>query len=249
LSSPFNIYSDNSRIAEYRIQQSGLGFDLGYAINSKSEVRVGQGFLWYRTKKVITNDPFPDVTERDGVTNLRYRYYGVDNVELPRSGFAADFITNRFQRVEGLTNFTQSELRLRYFQPTSKNGSIIFTASGGTSYSASTLDVLLQGYSLGGPFKVGAYGQNELLGNQYFLFQTGYEHKLMSFSPLMGEGLYVMGLGELGKVYDSPTSSVSLAADGSVALVARTALGPMFLGASVGNAGHRRWWFGMGRIF
>jgi NTE family protein len=249
LSSPFDLYLEQSRLAKYRIERTGFGIDAGYNITPRSEIRVGQDLLWYRTRKIITSDTFPDSSERDGISTLQYRYFGMDNVELPRKGFDLQWSLERYERSDEFSNFTQSELRARYFQPVSKTGSLLFTASGGTTFGTPTLDVLLQGFSLGGPFRLGAYGLNELLGNQYFLFQGGYEHKLISFSPLAGEGLYAMGLFEVGKMYDSFNFGPSLPYDGSFLLAARTAIGPVFMGGSIGNASHRKWWFGVGRIF
>lgn len=75
------------------------------------------------------------------------------------------------------------------------------TATGGTAFGAPPGVIDLQGFPLGGPFRLGSYGRNELLGNQYWLFRGGYEHKLLRFSPLVGEGLYAVGFMEGGKVY------------------------------------------------
>jgi NTE family protein len=127
----------------------------------------------------------------------------------------------------------------------------MFTAAGGTTYGAKTLDLTLQSFTLGGPLRLGAYGENELLGNQYFLAQSGYLHKLVPFSSIVGEGLYGLVFMEVGKVYDNPSAPIgdSTALDGSVALVARTAIGPVFIGGSIGNNNHRKWWFGLGRVF
>ena len=97
--------------------------------------------------------------------------------------------------------------------------------------------------------RLGAYGQNELLGNQYFLLQSGYEQKLLPLSPLLGEGLYGVTLFEIGKVYDTLSGPSALPFDGSLALIARTSLGPIFVGASFGNDNHHKWWFGLGRVF
>jgi NTE family protein len=65
---------------------------------------------------------------------------------------------------------------------------------------------------------------------------------------LVGEGLYGIGLFEWGRIYDSLEGEVS-AYDGSFELVAKTALGPMFVGGSIGDNDHRKWWFGLGRVF
>ena len=110
----------------------------------------------------------------------------------------------------------------------------------------------LQGFPLGGPFNLGSYGKNELLGNQFWLFQGGYERRLLKFNPLIGEGLYVMGFMEGGKVYDNLNAADTLlseAWDGSFAVVARTAIGPIYIGGAAGDNDHRKWWFGLGHVF
>ncbi len=253
LSSPFNEYAGTDRLAQYRIDRYGFGVDVGYAINSRSEIRIGQDLEWLRSVKKIADDPTPNYTERDGVSDIRYRYYGVDNPELPRGGLNLEVLLQRYQR-DIFKSFPRAELRAAYFHPVSKPASVFFTASGGTNFKTSTIESLLQSFSLGGPLRLGAYGQNELVGNQYFLFQAGYERKLSSFSPLLGEGLYAMAFVEAGRVYGVSGSGLSnsgsgLPVDGSLALVARTLFGPAFVGASYGDRDHRKWWFGVGRFF
>jgi NTE family protein len=249
----FDLFAGQSRIAQYRILREGFGVDGGYAISRRSEIRVGQDLFWLQTRKRITEDIYPDSSEREWQSSVRYRFYGLDNIVVPRSGFQIEASTSWYSRQKPNVSFTQSEFRASYFKPVSKPGSLMFTASGGTTYGASTLDLTLQSFTLGGPLRLGAYGENELLGNKYFLTQAGYLHKLVPFSSLVGEGLYGLVFMEVGKIYDAPLAAPinnsSLALDGSVALVARTAIGPVFMGASFGNNSHRKWWFGLGRVF
>ena len=248
-SESFNDYSGKNRLAQYRIEHDGFGGDLGYEFTPRSEIRVGGDLLWFKVVTKISSDPFPNITERQVVTGVGYHYYGADNTQIPRSGLTIDAGIHRYQVQSGLQSFSQATFRGSYFKPVSKAGSLIFAASGGSSFSVRVLDVGLQSFSLGGPLRLGAYGENELLGNQFFLFQSGYEHKLKSFSPLLGDGLYALGVFELGKVYGYANGSPVLPFDGSLALAARTLIGPVFIGGSVGNDGHHKWWFGLGRIF
>ncbi len=249
--SPFNVYLGQQRTDEYRVGRDGLGLDLGYALSRRAEVRVGQDLLWFRTRKVVTSDPFPDTSQRQIVSSVHFRYYGVDNVQVPRSGLNVAVDGSRVERSGQMGSFSQAQLLSSYFQPLSPAGSIFVRAEGGTSFGASSNRLDLQAFSLGGPLRLGAYGQNELLGNQYFLLQSGYEHKLLPLSPLLGEGVYGIALIEFGKIYNTLdiTSPPSSAVDGSVALIARTFIGPIFIGGSFGNENHRKWWFGLGRVF
>lgn len=255
ISSPFNLYFGGSKLQQYRIEREGAGVDLGYALSARSEIRLGQDVQRFKTISKISSDQEPPVSIGQTISTLRYRYYGVDNAELPREGLNLETSFNWVFQGSGEPNFKHAELRASYFQRISRPGSLIFTASGGTNFGESIDAIRLQGFSLGGPLRLGAYGQNQLVGSQYFLFQTGYEHKLISFAPLFGEGLYAIGLLEAGKVYDTLLPNTYdfgnnvVAFDGSAILVARTLLGPAFVGVSFGNHDQRKWWFGLGRVF
>jgi NTE family protein len=253
LSSPFNLFAGEDRTDQYRLERDGFGLDVGYALNRRSELRIGQDLFWFKTVKKVTTDPIPNTTDRETYSHVGYRYFGTDNIEVPREGHNIEATYGYYGRESGLTSFSQASLRTAFFKRVSDPGSIFLIASGGTSFNAPTDEILFQAFSLGGPLRLGAYGQNELLGSKYYLFQTGYEHKLLSFSPLLGEGLYGISLFEVGKIYDpfnfgifTPTT---VALDGTIALIARTSLGPVFFGASFGKDNHNKWWFGLGRVF
>ena len=93
-----------------------------------------------------------------------------------------------------------------------------------------------------------AYGQNEVRGDQYYLFRMGYLHNLFTLPPFLGEGVYAVTLYEVGKMYNAPGVS-RLPNDGAAGIIARTALGPFFIGGSIGDTGHAKWFFALGRVF
>jgi NTE family protein len=226
---------------------SGKGLAARLAMRSATGRRSAWGKTCSGCRSASELPKIPIRTVRARVAVLyALRYFGLDNIVVPRSGFQIEASTSWYSRQKPNLSFPQSEFRASYFKPVSKPGSLLFTASGGTTYGTKTLNLELQLFTLGGPLRLGAYGENELLGNQYFLTQGGYLHKLASISSIFGEGLYGLVFMEVGKVYDSPASILgsSLALDGSVALVARTAIGPVFVGGSIGNDSHRKWWFG-----
>ena len=248
VSSPFNIYAGTDRIAQYRVSREGFGIDLGYALNARSELRLGQELLWLKTKKKVTEDVSPDISDRQLVPSITHRYFGVDNVAFPRSGMNVESTIKWYGRRER-HDFFQLESRASYFKPITGLTSLFGTVGAGTSIgSSSVADLDLQSFSLGGPLRLGSYGQNELVGTDYFLFQGGYSRQLLTFNPLIGEGLYGLAFMEAGKVFNTPIGNV-LPVDGSLALVARTAIGPVFVGVSIGDNSHRKWWFGLGRVF
>jgi hypothetical protein len=79
------------------------------------------------------------------------------------------------------------------------------------------------------------------------MVQGCYSQKIMDLNALLGGGVYLVGLYEVGKVYGNPLAP-TLPMDGSLIAVAKTALGPIYIGGSASGS-RLRWWFGVGRIF
>jgi NTE family protein len=143
--------------------------------------------------------------------------------------------------------FSQWNSTMAHFIPVRTRGIIFGTGSGGTSFGATNLG--LAGFSLGGPLRLSAYHQGELLGNDYFLAQAGYLHRLLKLNPVIGDSIYAGGFYEIGKVWGGAPGTPTLPNDISGALIIKTLIGPIYGGASIGDTDHRKWFFGLGRIF
>jgi len=124
--------------------------------------------------------------------------------------------------------------------------SVYFGAAGGTTFGNELVGV--PPFSMGGANIFAAYGENELLTDQYYVFQTGYLRELVRVPVLLGEGIYFNGLFEVGKVFAPPFRS-QVPGDVSAALVINTIFGPLSVGGAVGAAGHQRVFIKVGRIF
>ncbi|HEY5256322.1 MAG TPA: patatin-like phospholipase family protein [Acidobacteriaceae bacterium] len=247
----FDLYEDASKVSEFEIQRNGFGADVGYTGSRNYEIRAGEQLQWYSTISLIDYEAVPNQKLRQQITSLKYTYYGTDNAQLPRSGTGIQFNLDWHHNMDPGTAFTKANLQIRSFLPISKEGSIFFTGAGGTAFGASAANLDLQGFSLGGPFHLSSYGIHELIGGQYFLFQSGYEHKVLPLNPFIGEGIYALVFLEGGKMYDNLTTldSGQTPFDGTIAIVARTALGPVYVGTSYGTDNHHKWWFGLRPLF
>ncbi|MEO8657201.1 MAG: patatin-like phospholipase family protein [Bryobacteraceae bacterium] len=243
--SKFDVYNSDSRIADYSVIRANGGVDIGHLIGRKAEIRVGQDVIFTDATLKIGTPIAPNTSKTYGDTSVRFQYLGQDDAMLPRAGFV------NLSRFDWLTSgpvgggYPSLQTQWLYFKRVSARGSLFIGGAGGTAFDTRRLG--LQSFSLGGPFRLGAYGVNELLGNQFFFGQGGYEHKLLSLSPLVGEGVYLVGAYEIGKVYGNPVAP-HLPMDGSAAVVAKTVLGPVYFGGSATH-GRAKWWFGVGRIF
>lgn len=251
-STRFDFYNEGTKTSQYQINQSGVGFDAGYTWKRSAELRFGQDEYWYSVTKRIDFDNLSIPPQQQSVTSLRFTSYNTDNSVLPFRGVNTFLRIERHEPSKGNDPFTLAEARVAAYLPLTAKDSVFLTASGGTAFGAPPEVTDLQGFPLGGPFRLGSYGRNELLGTQYWLFQGGYERKIFQLPPLLGEGVYAVGFFEGGKVYNNLNAADELeseAYDGSFVLVTRTALGPIYIGGASGNNDHRKWWFGLGHVF
>lgn len=245
--SPFDLYVHNKEIAEYRLKQYGGGLDLGYQINRNSEIRAGYETV-YETASLRLGNPNIEVTGgRLGTARVQYQYIGVDDPIVPRSGTN---IYTSFGYTDAAphagSGFPIAQLRFSTFKRVSKPGSVFFSAQGGTTFGHN--DTGLPPFSLGGGFRLGAYSANEIITNQFFLFQGGYIHQIGKINPLIGGNIYAIGFYEIAKPYGGLTPT-ALPQDVNGGVIVDTLLGPLFLGGAAGNSGNHKFYFSIGHLF
>jgi NTE family protein len=71
---------------------------------------------------------------------------------------------------------------------------------------------------------------------------------LWNLPPLVGGKIYAIGAFEFAKVYGAQNES-GFPSDFAAGVLAETAFGPLFIGGSTGDTGHRKWFFQLGRVF
>ena len=247
-SSLFDIYSKGTQLAEYRHRSAGGGLDFGYQVNRSSEIRLGyEGSTQKYSPQVGNPNLLPTVRDRQGISSIRYSLIGVDNPTVPRDGLLASFRASYYDANPAApSGFPLSELQIATFKRLSKPSSVFFTAKGGTTFNYSHTGI--PPFSLGGIRDLAAYGTNELLTSQYFLFKAGYIRRLAELPPFLGRDVDFIGAYELGKAYGLPNAS-KLPTDGLASIVINTIFGPVIVGGAYGDTGHQKFFFGLGRIF
>jgi NTE family protein len=243
----FPIYAKNDPLADYRIYRINVGGDVGYSFGRFSELRVGYQIGSLNTKLRLGSPVIPSVEGRVGQTRLHYLLDHTDDPVIPRRGFSAETNFRWFDQSPGAKGgFPSMDLKLGYFQPVARAASLFVTSEGGTTFGSASTGV--PQFFLGGPVRLGAYGQNEFQGNQYYLWRAGFLHDVLTLPPFLGKKVYAVGAYEIGKMY-GVTTGTDLPDDVAAGFLAETALGPFFIGGSVGDSGHRKWFFQLGRVF
>lgn len=247
-SSPFNVYQRNRVLGEYRNRRMGGGLDLGYGFGRSGELRLGYQAGYQKVSEDIGVPVTPAVRGRFGTTSLRYRLERFDDPVIPRSGVRVENTFNFYDANPGTEDVVPTEeLRVGLAQRTSERSSVLFFASGGTAFS--TRHVGFPPFSLGGPLRLGAYGTNELLTNQYFLAQPAFLYRLRELSPLLKQNVYLLSMYEAGKAYGQPAGVPRIQQDGTIGVLFQTVFGPMFFGGSIGDTEHRKFYFKVGKFF
>ena len=243
----FKVDVKNDPVANYRFYRADIGADIGYGFNRFSELRAGYEVGYLNDQLRLGTPQFPSVKGRVGAARLRYRFDHTDDPVIPRKGVRLDSNFRWFDTSPGANGgFPALDAQVSYFQPITRPASLFLVAEGGTTFGFRQTG--LPQYFLGGPLRLSAYGQNELNGNQYYFFRAGYLHDLLTLPRFVGKNVYAIGSFEFGKVYGAPNSS-RFPNDFAAGLLAETSLGPVFIGGSVGDSGHHKWFFQLGRVF
>ena len=246
----YPLYKGSSLLALYRNRMTGGAVDFGYAFGRIGELRLGyEGGYQHLSPQIGNVAELPNVSGGTGDVRLQYSLNRLDDPVVPRSGESVKFYTKYFNANPAASEgFPVSELHLQNFWRLSDPSSVFLNAYGGTSYGYKTG---IPAFSLGGVTHFLAFGENELLTNQYFLFQGGYIRKLLQMPPLLGSTIDFLATFEVGKTYQLPNGPKPpyLPADAAGALVVNTLFGPVEVGGAVGDYGHAKFFFQIGRIF
>jgi NTE family protein len=103
-------------------------------------------------------------------------------------------------------------------------------------------------FTLGGAMRLSASSFDEFRGTDTYLARAGYLHRLAPLPTGMGQGLYSFFGYEAGEVW-SPEARAMLRQDGFIGLVANSPIGLFTFGVSDGDAGHRKVFLTLGRLF
>jgi NTE family protein len=103
-------------------------------------------------------------------------------------------------------------------------------------------------FTLGGPLRLSASSFGEYRGTDDYLARAGYLRRLAALPTGLGQGLYGIIGYEAGEIW-SPEAHAILRQDGAAGLVAATPFGAICIGGSVGDAGHRKVFITLGRLF
>jgi len=241
------VYSGSQELAQYREVHRGIGADIGFIFDARDQLRIGEDYQVYENYRVVGSPLYRAFNFTPAITSIRFDHLGEDDVMIPTRGSIIHLLAQYYDhRPTSGGGYQQGSASAAHFFPVLNKDAIYVDGSGGTTWNASNLG--LAGFNLGGPLRLSAYNFYELSGDSFVLAEGGYLHHLFNLNPVIGDAVYVDGFYEAGRVYGYANTN-TLGQDVAVALLAKTLIGPIYTGVSIGDGGHRKWFFGLGRVF
>jgi NTE family protein len=242
-----NVFSDGSRIAEYVGQTAQIGADIGYAFNSKNELRAGYTVGYQSISRRIGDPLLPDVQGIFRTASVNWAYDSLDKAQVPTNGVLARSSFNYLFDSPGTSgSFAQGETRLMAFRPLSERNIVFAIGGGGTTFGETA--PLLRQFTLGGPFRIGGYGFEQLRGSNYIHAGGGVLHNPAIIPSFLGGKTYVGAWYEAGSMFER-LGNANYRQSVSGGAIFETPVGPVFIGGSVNENGRGRFYFSFGRVF
>jgi NTE family protein len=243
---PVYIWADQKRVAERFQQNLDAGLEAGRTIGNSMQISAEwraedthwalttgsgggpylsgtaqTGMLHINIDKESSGTVSPQGFRLTAAAGALYHAAGSDNAPLVMLSTARTWLW-RQRNIFGLTADINSYLRANVAEP--------------------------YRFTLGGPRSLSASSFDEYRGTDTYLARAGYLLRLAALPTGLGQGLYGTLGYEAGEIW-SPEAHAILRQDGTAGLVAATPFGSISLGASVGDAGHRKIFITLGRLF
>jgi NTE family protein len=252
----FKFFDQTDPIALYRFYQDDGGIDLGYGFSRFTELRAGYDIGYTAAHLNLGRPDFFSASGRLGDTHIHFRTDHTDDPIVPRLGYKVESTFHWYDAYPGADQALPAmDAHLEGFKPISSKSSVFASAEGGTTFGVH--DSGFPVFFLGAPLHLSAYGTNELFGTQYYLFRAGYIREFLTLPPFVGKKIYIVSSYEVAKMYRTSSTINTVGyfpesgfpTDVEAGVVAETAFGPLFFGGSVGDSGHQKWFFQLGRVF
>ncbi len=242
-----NLFDDGIRLGEYVGQTAQIGVDLGFNFNSRSELRAGYTIGYQKVSRRIGDPLLPEIKGRFNTAGLRWAYDSLNKAQVPTRGVLLRNTLNYFFESPGADGrFTQAETRLSAFHPAGERNILFAFGGGGTTFGDTA--AAPQQFTLGGPFRIGGYGFEELRASNYAQGGFGILHNPKFLPSFLGGKTYLGVWYEGGSAFERARLANYRQSFSGGAII-ETPVGPVFLGGSVNENGRGRLYFSFGRVF
>lgn len=245
LREPFYIYVDQKRIAERQLENGGGGLDLGWSNKSSRELRLGWQMAGIRWQSVVGSDGQPDISGAMQRVRAQFIYDSEDRALVPQFGLHSATRVGYLYGAVDSSNAPEITTSNTYAHQVGKN---LFVMGGqaGTLFNRNVAEPFR--FTLGGPLKLSASAIDEYRGTDYYLLQPSFLRRIASLPAPLGQSIYFGVSYEAGQMYAPHTPTITRQ-NVLFGLVAETPLGIITIAPAIGDSGHRKFVFTLGKFF
>ena len=196
----FNLIEDDSIVARYSQTVSRIGLNAGVNLTAWSDVRIG-AYVGRTTASIEVGDPgFPELRGDETGAELVWRLDTQDRPVVPSGGVLSQVRLSRVfsgpdivvgeESVEIDYRITQLSGVANSFWSIGPRSRTFLYGGVGTSFDSDPLPT--DQFSLGTPFRLGAYSAGELRGPHYYVVTGGYLRQVGRFTVLRDDTLFAL---------------------------------------------------------
>jgi NTE family protein len=259
LRQPFYIYQNQRRLSQRQLQSIGGGIDIGWSNQRTQELRAGWEIanVRWQTDVGSGSDELSNVFGNTQRARVRYVFDTQDRALVPQ--FGVHWVVNggyEFNTVaspnapqfsthfSGAHAFSFSKGKV---DEAHKNRNVaVFALEAGTMFNRNVAQPFR--FTLGGPLRLTASAIDEFRGTDYFLVEPAYLRRIASLPAPLGQNIYV-GLGYEAGQMRAPDARTITRQDAYFGIVAETPLGVITIAPAIGDDGHRKMIFTLGKLF
>ena len=241
-----NLFEGDDLIAVTRKRRVWAGIDLGVAAGRKSEVRLGYVVANVESNVTVGDPLLPEADGEEQSAKFRWIFDGQDNAVVPSRGLRTEVLAYRyFEAPDATQDFTQGRFNFSAYWPWTKRDRV-FVAGRAELTFKDPIPAFYE-FTLGGALRLSSFNDDAFRGSDVLLAQAGYLRTIARLPDFVGGPIYLTGFFETGSAYDT-FDEAKLHYSGSVGVLLETAVGPLFLGGSLGDQRSSRFYFILGRF-
>ena len=242
---PFYIYVNQKRIAERQLENGGGGVDVGWGNKSTRELRLGWETAGIRWQSVVGSDGQPDISGSMQRVRAQFIYDNEDRALVPQFGLHSVTRIGHLYGAVDSANAPEMTTNNTYAHQVGKN---VFVMGGqaGTLFNREVAQPFR--FTLGGPLRLSASAIDEYRGTDYYLLQPSFLRRIASLPAPLGQSIYLGAAYEAGQMFAPHTPTITRQ-NVLFGIVAETPLGIVTLAPAIGDGGHRKFVFTLGKFF
>jgi NTE family protein len=246
LREPVYLWSNQVRISERLEQTAGGGMDAGRTFSRNSQLSLEWRDQAVRWDLEFGNDSESSYSGTSQTGVVHYVYDDTESGTISPRGIHLDLTGGVLYHSLQSQNAPIFSFSVAKTTTVATKNILAFTLDANSYLRRNVADPLR--FTLGGPLRLSASSIDEYRGTDTYLARAGYLRQIAPLPSGLGQGIYFTLGYEAGEVW-SPEKPAFLRQDFATGVLAATPLGAITFGGSVGDAGRRKIFFTLGRLF